>query len=86
MCITLNKLNENKRRKSKIRETEIINHYILWHDCIKLQLKTQIGKLPKGASFEVVVDSIWKGPSKEDIQNAIKMRYGIDVKLGISDM
>ena len=52
----------------------------------KVTAKTQIGKLPKGASFEVVVDSIWRGPSKEDIQQAIKMRYGIDVKLGITDM
>ncbi len=52
----------------------------------KVTAKSQIGKLPKGASFEVVVDSIWSGPSKEDIQNAIKLRYGIDVKLGISDM
>ena len=52
----------------------------------KVTAKNQIGKLPKGASFEVVVDSAWRGPSKEDIQNAIKLRYGIDVKLGISDM
>lgn len=52
----------------------------------KVTTKSQIGKLPKGASFDVVVDSVWKGPSREDIQNAIKLRYGIDVKIGISDM
>lgn len=51
----------------------------------RVTTKSQIGKLPKGASFEVVVDSIWKGPSREDIEKAIKLRYGIDIHIGMTD-